>query len=48
MKRPRLSIPTANMEIKRPDRWHLALTFFRLGIRREEQLKLRLREAKGE
>jgi hypothetical protein len=29
----------------RPDRWHLALVFFRLGVRRAEQLKLKLREA---
>jgi hypothetical protein len=38
----RMTISTAHRMVARPDRFHLALMWFRLLSRRPEQLKLRL------
>lgn len=39
----RLGVSTAHTMVPRPDRFHLALLFYRLALRRqEEQLKLNL------
>ncbi len=41
----RLTSSTAHRLIVRPDRYHLALAFFRLQVRVVEQLRLELRRS---